>query len=178
MHQIRRGRGAARLSPSQRSAELLCARIKGADRRFLREKLVSDHGLFSSYVGQQGAANGQDSGGVFQGCAGLWTAGHWLARRLYQLKAFTIMDLGISILLISAWRVALSVGDFCSREDVCMSLTRLLLIRLQRVKACRSSYCCCLYFFDPAPPNTCATYLGCLALSLKKCPLISFFHYH
>ena len=28
-----------------------------------------DHGLFSSYEGQQGAANGQDSWGVFQGYA-------------------------------------------------------------------------------------------------------------
>ena len=38
--------------------------------------------------------------GLFQECAGLWTAGCWLARRLQQLKASTTMDLGISIFLI------------------------------------------------------------------------------
>ena len=67
---------------------------------FLREKLISDHGLFSSYEDQQGAVNGQ-------GCTGLWTAGRWLARRLHQLKASTTMDLGISIFLISIRCVAL-----------------------------------------------------------------------
>ena len=30
------------------------------------EKLTSDHSLFSSYEGQQGAANGQDSWGFFR----------------------------------------------------------------------------------------------------------------
>ena len=60
---------------------------------------MSDHGLFSSYEGQQGTANGKDWWGVFQGwiCTGLWTAGCRLARRLHQLKASTTMDLGISI---------------------------------------------------------------------------------
>ena len=47
-----------------------CAReSKARTGRFLRKKLISDHGLFSSYEGQQGTANGQDSWGVFQGCA-------------------------------------------------------------------------------------------------------------
>ena len=36
---------------------------------------------------------------LFPGCTGLWTPGCWLARRLHQLKASTIMDLGISIFL-------------------------------------------------------------------------------
>ena len=36
---------------------------------------------------------------IFQGCTGLWKSRYWLARRLYQLKASTTMDLGISILL-------------------------------------------------------------------------------
>ena len=36
----------------------LCARIKGANRGFLRRKLVFDHGLFSSYESRQGPANG------------------------------------------------------------------------------------------------------------------------
>ena len=44
-----------------------CAReSKARTGRFLREKLMSDHGLFSSYEGRQGAANGQNSWGVFQ----------------------------------------------------------------------------------------------------------------
>ena len=68
-HQIRRGRREAPSSTSQGSAEPLCARIKGANREvpFLREKLISDHGRLSSYEGQQGAANGQDSRGIFSG---------------------------------------------------------------------------------------------------------------
>ena len=32
--------------------------------------MISDHGLFFSYEGQQGAANGQDSWGVFRGVQG------------------------------------------------------------------------------------------------------------
>ena len=85
-----------------------CAReSKARTGRFLRQKLISDHGLFSSYEGQQGVANGQDSWGIFQGCTGLCTAGCWLARRLHQLKASTTMDLGISNLLISARRMVL-----------------------------------------------------------------------
>ena len=32
----------------------------------MREKLTSNHGLFSSYEGQQGAANGQNSWGFFR----------------------------------------------------------------------------------------------------------------
>ena len=39
-----------------------CARVsKARTGRFLRDKLIPDHGLFSSYEGQQGAANGQYS---------------------------------------------------------------------------------------------------------------------
>ena len=38
---------------------------KAQTRRFLREKLMSDHGNFSSYYGRQGEANGQDSWGFF-----------------------------------------------------------------------------------------------------------------
>ena len=44
-----------------------CAReIKARTGRFLREELISDHGLFSSYEDQQGAANRQDSWGFFR----------------------------------------------------------------------------------------------------------------
>ena len=75
---------------------------KARTERFLREKLISDHGLFFSYDSKQGAENGQDSWGIFKGCAELWTAGCWLARRLHQLKAYTTVDLGIFIFLISA----------------------------------------------------------------------------
>ena len=39
-----------------------CARkSKARTGRFLREKLISDYGLFSSYEDRQGVANGQDS---------------------------------------------------------------------------------------------------------------------
>ena len=39
-----------------------CAReSKARTGRFLREMLISDHDMFPSYEGQQGAANGQDS---------------------------------------------------------------------------------------------------------------------
>ena len=75
-HQIRLSRREARSSTNQGSAEPLCAKVKGA-------------------------ANGQDSWGVFQGCTGLWTTGCWLARRLHQLKASTTMALRISFFLNS-----------------------------------------------------------------------------
>ena len=70
-HRIRRRRREARLLTSQESAEPLCARIKSANREvFLREKLIADHGLFSSYEGQQGEANGQDSWVFFRDAQG------------------------------------------------------------------------------------------------------------
>ena len=48
-----------------------CAReSKARTGRFLRERLISDRGLFSSYEGQQGAANGQDSWGFFRDAQG------------------------------------------------------------------------------------------------------------
>ena len=44
-----------------------CAREpKPRTGRFLEGKLISDYGLFSSYGGQQGVANGQDSMGIFK----------------------------------------------------------------------------------------------------------------
>ena len=47
-----------------------CAReSKARTGRFLKEKLMPDHGLFSFYEGQQGAANEQDLRGVFRGYA-------------------------------------------------------------------------------------------------------------
>ena len=48
-----------------------CAReSKGRTGRSLRERLIPDHGLFSSYDGRQGAANGQDSWGFFRAALG------------------------------------------------------------------------------------------------------------
>ena len=48
-----------------------CAReSKAPTGGFLREKLFSDHGLFSSNHTQQGATNGQDFCAFFQGCTG------------------------------------------------------------------------------------------------------------
>ena len=48
-----------------------CAReSKARNGRFLREKLMSDHGLFSFYEGEHGAANGQDSWGFFRDARG------------------------------------------------------------------------------------------------------------
>ena len=39
-------------------------------RRILREKLISDHGLFYFYEGRQGAANGHDPCGFFRDAQG------------------------------------------------------------------------------------------------------------
>ena len=44
-------------------------KIQGTNRK-VSNKLISDHGLFSSYEGQQGAANGQDSWGFFRDAQG------------------------------------------------------------------------------------------------------------
>ena len=85
--------------------------------RFLRKKLIYDHVLFSSYEGQKGAENGQDSWGVFHGCTGLWAAGYWIARRLQQPKASTTMNLDISIFLISVRCVALRNLDSLIKTD-------------------------------------------------------------
>ena len=52
-HQIRRRRRAARSSTSQGRAEPLCTRIAGLNRESMREKLMSDHGHFSSYEGHK-----------------------------------------------------------------------------------------------------------------------------
>ena len=47
------------LNPCTRESKALAG-------RFLREKLISDHGLFSSYEGQQRAANGLNSWDFFR----------------------------------------------------------------------------------------------------------------
>ena len=56
-----------------------------------------------------------------------------------------------------------------------MPLTRLLLLLVQRTQACRSSWRCCLYFFDTAPLNTHTTYLGvsdCFTQEVSTCFLL------
>ena len=78
-----------------------CARkSKARTGRILRVKLISDHGLFSSYEGQQGATNGQDSWVL----SGMHRAldGWMLARtRVSPVQGLHHHDLGISIFLIS-----------------------------------------------------------------------------
>ena len=61
-YRIRRRRRAARSSTSQGRAEPLCARLTGLNRRFLREKLMSDHGHFSSYEGYKERRTGKIRG--------------------------------------------------------------------------------------------------------------------
>ena len=68
---------------------------------------MSDHGHFSSYEDHKERRTRARFVGIFQGRRGLWTAGCWLARRLHQLRAFTTLDLGISIFLVCVRCVAL-----------------------------------------------------------------------
>ena len=76
---------------------------------------MSYHGNFSSHEGHKERRTGKIRG-AFQGCTGLWTAGCWLARRLHQLKAFTTMDLGISISLFFVQYVALRNLDLLIKQ--------------------------------------------------------------
>ena len=58
-----------------------CAReSKAQTGRFMREKMLSDHGIFSSHENLQRAANGRDSWGFFRdGCTGLLRS--WMLAR-------------------------------------------------------------------------------------------------
>ena len=77
----------------------LCARESNARTgRFLRGKLISGHGLFSSYEDRQGTANGQDSWGFFRAAQGF---GRLDAGSRADFTSSTTMDLGISISLLS-----------------------------------------------------------------------------
>ena len=67
---------------------------------------MSDHGHFFSTRATRSDERARFVG-LFQGCSGFWTARCWLARRLHQLKASTIMDLGISDFIIYVRYVAL-----------------------------------------------------------------------
>ena len=97
---------AARSLASQVRAEPLCTRIESANREVSDGKADLTTVIFlptrATWSGERARFVG-----LFQGCTGLWTAGCWLARRLHQLKAFTTMDLGISIFLIFVRCVAL-----------------------------------------------------------------------
>ena len=72
-----------------------CAReSKARTGRLLRETLISDHGIFSSCEGQQGAANGKNSSGIFRDAQGFG----WLdagSRGGFTSSSPTTMDLGI-----------------------------------------------------------------------------------
>ena len=61
--QLDRRRARTVLNPCARESKVRTA-------SFLREKLISDHGRFPSYEGQQGAANGQDSWIFFRNAHG------------------------------------------------------------------------------------------------------------
>ena len=61
-HQIRRRRRAARSSTSQGRAEPLCARITGLNREVSEGKLMSDHGLISSFDGHKERRTGKIRG--------------------------------------------------------------------------------------------------------------------
>ena len=65
VHQIRQRRRAAPSLTSQGRAVPLCARIESAKRgRFLREKLISDLGHFSSYEGHMERRTGKVRGAL------------------------------------------------------------------------------------------------------------------
>ena len=106
-HQIRRRRRAARSSTSKGRTEPLCARITGLNREVSEGK--TDCLTTVIFLPTRATRSGERARfvGLFQGCTGLRTAGCWLARRLQQLKASTIMALGISIFLIFVRCVAL-----------------------------------------------------------------------
>ena len=74
--------------------------------RFLREKLISEHGHFSSHEGHKEPANGQDSWGFFKDAQGFgrMDAGSCVG---FSSSRPPTMDLGISIFLVFVPRVAL-----------------------------------------------------------------------
>ena len=79
-----------------------CARESNARTgRFLREKLISDHDLFSSYEGQQGGSNGQDSWGFFRDTEGFG-----------QLNASSRAGF-VSSRLPPPWTSVFIFSDFC-----------------------------------------------------------------
>ena len=67
---------------------------------------MSDYGHFSSYEGHKERRTGKIRGAFSRMHRALPT-GCWLARRLYQIKASTTMNLGISFFLIFVQCVAL-----------------------------------------------------------------------
>ena len=85
-----------------------CAReSKARTGRFLREKLISDHGLFRPTRAHQGAANGQDLWGFFRDAQGFGRLDAGSRAGFHQLKASTTIDLSISIFFVSVRCVAL-----------------------------------------------------------------------
>ena len=87
-------------STSQGSAELLCTRIKGANREVSEGKADLWSRSVFPYKGRQGAANRQDSWGFFRDAQGFGRLDVG-SRAGFISKASTTMDLGISISLFS-----------------------------------------------------------------------------
>ena len=69
--------------------------------------MISDDGLFSSYEGQQGAPNGQDSWGFFRNAQGFGRLDDGSRAGFTSSRPPATMDLGILIFLISVFCVAL-----------------------------------------------------------------------
>ena len=67
----------------------------------MREKLISDHGWFSSYRRQQGAFNGQYPRAFFKDAQGFERLDAGSRAGFIQLKKCTTRDLGFSIYTIS-----------------------------------------------------------------------------
>ena len=116
-YQVRRGRRAAHhrqargvLSPCVRNSKVRTG-------MFLREKLISDHSLFSSYEGRQGAANGQDLWGFFRDAQGFGRLDAGLSASFTSSRPPTTMGLGISILFFSPWCVTLRNAGLLIKTD-------------------------------------------------------------
>ena len=67
-----------------------CAReLKARTGKFLREKLIPDYGLFSSYYeGRQEATNGQYSWGFFSGMHRAFNLDGWMLARALASQGF------------------------------------------------------------------------------------------
>ena len=72
---------------------------QGANQGFLREKLVSDHGLFAPFEIQQGAANGQISRGVFSGMHSALDG--WMLARAQVSRGQCLQHTNLGILHVS-----------------------------------------------------------------------------
>ena len=74
---------------------------KARTRTFLREKMIFDHGLFTSYEDKEKRRTGKTSVRGFSEIPGGWTSGFWLARVFTQLRTYTTIGLGLSMFFFS-----------------------------------------------------------------------------